>query len=471
MIEKSYEEWKRNALADDAQSGADDWKEEEYSDLYDSKVIRLRYDELVELRASGDLQGLLYYLNEGIHGNMGGMGAPKLYTHSKIGTKTLIVDYVNELAAAIDQLAACSDAELSHQEKLDLFRRSSGCFGRSAIMLSGAGPLGPFHIGVVKSLWEQNLLPNIISGASAGSVVTAMVGSRHNGYVSELFSGASLSDLVQLLSEYAALLQTRVPISNQHLIELIASLIPDMTFMEALEESGRYINIPVAPVKMQQRSRLLNAVTSPNALIRDAVLASCSIPGIFPSVTLAAKDHLGKRRPYVPSRKWVDGSISNDLPAKRLARQYGVNHFISSQANPMVMWALQNSARRTDPWSQFMQIYQSAARDWMRAIYPLTMEMIPVTHPANANVRMFFDLMTQEYTADITILPKRYMYHMGKLMMPLSTDETLALIREGEQATWPSMEQIRNNTVVSRKLDAVLNALESGAQPAIRNAA
>lgn len=471
MIEKSYEEWKCNALADDAQSGADDWKEEEYSDLYDSKVIRLRYDELVELRASGDLQGLLYYLNEGIHGNMGGMGAPKLYTHSKIGTKTLIVDYVNELAATIDQLAQCSDAELGHQEKLDLFRRSSSCFGRSAIMLSGAGPLGPFHIGVVKSLWEQNLLPNIISGASAGAVVTAMVGTRHNGYVSELFSGDSLNDLVQLLSEYAALLQTRIPISNQHLVELIASLIPDMTFMEALEESGRYINIPVAPVKMQQRSRLLNAVTSPNALIRDAVLASCSIPGIFPSVTLAAKDHLGKRRPYVPSRKWVDGSISNDLPAKRLARQYGVNHFISSQANPMVMWALQNSARRTDPWSQFMQIYQAAARDWMRAIYPLTMEMIPVTHPANANVRMFFDLMTQEYTADITILPKRYMHHMGQLMMPLSTDETLALIREGEQATWPSIEQIRNNTVVSRKLDAVLNALESGVQPRIRNAA
>ena len=39
---------------------------------------------------------------------------------------------------------------------------------------------------------------------------------------------------------------------------------------------------------MQQRSRLLNATTSPNALIREAVLASCAIPGMFPAVTLAA---------------------------------------------------------------------------------------------------------------------------------------------------------------------------------------
>ncbi len=471
MTESTYAEWKENALAKDARSGANAWKEEEFSELYDSKVIRLRYEELVKLRASGDLQGLLYYLNEGIHGNMGGMGAPKLYTQAKFGTKTLIEDYIKELSAALDQLAQCSETEISHQEKLAVFRRSSGCFGRSALMLSGAGPLGPFHIGVVKALWEQNLLPNVISGASAGSVVTAMIGTRQNKYVSNLFSGEPLSDLVQLLSEYAELLHTQAPVSNKQLVELIASLIPDVTFVEALEESGCYINIPVAPVKMQQRSRLLNAMTSPNALVRDAVLASCSIPGIFPSVTLAAKDHNGKRRPYVPSRKWVDGSITSDLPAKRLARQYSVNHFISSQANPMVVWALQNSMMSNDPWSKYVNIYQSAARDWMRAIYPLTMEMIPITHPANANVRMLFDLMTQEYTADITIMPKRRIYHFGQLLVPLSSQETFALIREGEQSTWPSIEQIRNNTLISRKLDSVLNELEIGAKPYVRSAA
>jgi len=137
----------------------------------------------------------------------------------------------------------------------------------------------------------------------------------------------------------------------------------------------------------------------------------------------------------------------------------------------MVIWALQDTMKTNDPWSRFMNIYQSAARDWMRAIYPLTMEMIPDTHPANANTRMFFDLMTQEYTADITILPQRRIYHIGQLMAPLSTHETFALIKEGETATWPKIERIRNNTLISRKLDAVLSNLDQAFKPHARSAA
>ena len=48
---------------------------------------------------------------------------------------------------------------------------------------------------------------------------------------------------------------------------------------------------------------------------------------------LMAKNVHGERQPYVPSRQWVDGSVSADLPAKRLARLYGVNHFITSFAS------------------------------------------------------------------------------------------------------------------------------------------
>ena len=33
-----------------------------------------------------------------------------------------------------------------------------------------------YYIKVVKALWGQGLLPRVISGASAGSIVTALVG-------------------------------------------------------------------------------------------------------------------------------------------------------------------------------------------------------------------------------------------------------------------------------------------------------
>lgn len=45
-------------------------------------------------------------------------------------------------------------------------------------MLSGGAGLGFFHCGVVKSLNEKELLPSVVSGASAGSIIAALVGTR-----------------------------------------------------------------------------------------------------------------------------------------------------------------------------------------------------------------------------------------------------------------------------------------------------
>ena len=239
----------------------------------------------------------------------------------------------------------------------------------------------------------------------------------------------------------------------------MGELIPDWTFEEAYEETGRYINVSVAPTAVNQRSRLLNAIISPNACIREAVIASCSIPGIFPPVTLAAKDRNGKRKPYIVSRKWVDGSITDDLPARRLTRLYGANHFISSQANPVVLWALQDP-HSTSLLSQLTSVYQAAVRDWSRTIYPFTMNLVRNVYPVNMMTRMWFGLLTQEYTADINISPSSRFFNPAKLLSVLTPEETMELIQAGEQATWPKIEMIRNCTEVSRSIDDTLQRLE-----------
>jgi NTE family protein len=250
-------------------------------------------------------------------------------------------------------------------------------------------------------------------------------------------------------------------VSAGELRNLIEAAIPDMTFIEAHEKTGRYVNVSVAPSQMHQRSRLLNAITSPNALIREAVLASCSIPGVFPPVTLAARDEEGKRTPYVPSRTWIDGSITNDLPAQRLSRMYGVNHFISSQANPMGRWALQDPNAEHNLAMQVQLIYQRAAREWIRASYPFVMQQLRDIYPLNMWARLLYSVATQEYTADITILPKNRIVDPSKLLAPLTNEETWKLVREGEQATWPKLEMIRNCTAISRTIEAVLSRLEA----------
>jgi TAG lipase/steryl ester hydrolase/phospholipase A2/LPA acyltransferase len=237
-------------------------------------------------------------------------------------------------------------------------------------------------------------------------------------------------------------------------------MVPDLTFQEAFERTGRKINITVSPAEVHQASRLMNAVTSPNVCIRETVLASCAIPGVFPAVTLAAKNRFGERQPYVPLRKWVDGSISDDLPAKRLARLYGVNHFISSQTNPVVLWAVRDSGFDESLLTRIVDIYQTAGREWARATWPFAMRLVRDSYPLNVYARMAYSVAIQDYTADINILPQRRLFDPRKLLSILSEAETRELIADGERAAWPKIEMIRNCTLVGRTLDRAVAELE-----------
>jgi NTE family protein len=79
---------------------------------------------------------------------------------------------------------------------------------------------------------------------------------------------------------------------------------------------------------------------------------------------------------------------------------------------------------------------------------------------------MAYGVATQDYTADINILPRRRAWNPAKLLSALSAHETEFLIAEGEASAWPRIERIRNCTRVSRALDAVLARLENQAFPA-----
>ena len=458
---QTYAQWKRAALLDDERSGAAKWRREERSSRYDYAVIRRRFDELRSLNGGDDVHAVLFYLNEGIHGNTGGIGRPTLYNRAKFGTKDLVTTYLGELGTAIERVGHTPPNSIGLAEKRDFFRRASLCFGRSALMLSGGGALGPFHLGACKALLEQGLLPTVISGASAGSFVAAILGTHRTSELATLLEQNTLVTAFGELSETTAVDAKR----NRRLAvddvrEAIAALVPDMTFAEAFEHTGRKINIPVSPAEVHQTSRLMNAVTSPNVTIRETVLASCAIPGVFPAVALAAKDSLGQRVPYVASRKWVDGSISDDLPARRLSRLYGVNHFITSQTNPIVLWAVRDSGFDDSLLTHLIEIQQSAAREWLRAIFPFAMGVIKEVYPLNMYARMLYSVAMQDYTADINIIPRRRVWDPRKLLSVLSEAETRSLIREGERSTWPKIEMIRNCTLIGRTLDRIGDEIE-----------
>ena len=454
----SYEEWQEAAQAWDRKSGLDRWKQAEQSRRYDWASIRSRLERLRALREAGDNRGLLFDLHEGIHGNLGGMGRSTLYDKTRFGTKQLIVDYVDEVVTALQHLADPRVDDIDFAEKLDFFRRADHCFGHSAFMMSGSGSLFYFHIGVVRTLLEQGLLPNVLSGSSGGAFVGSLLSTHSKAELDELLDPERLIDRMEEETGHlrrSSRLRPRV-MRIEEIRAIVESLVPDITFDEALKLTGRELNISVAPAETHQKSRLLNAITTPNVLIREAVLASAAVPGVYPAVTLAAKNHLGEKQPYLPSRRWVDGSVSDDMPAKRLARLYGVNHYIVSQTNPHVIPFVTDAKRKSDALSLLRNASVSTARAWVNAGAASLERPLSLSPSLNRFTNMALSVLNQDYIGDINILPPSRFFNPFKVLAYLSAREILDLVDSGQRATWPQIERIRIQTRISRGLAQIL---------------
>jgi len=454
----SYEEWKEAALALDEKRGLDRWKLIDQSRRYDYVSIRVRLDRLRALRARHDNRGVLFNLNEGIHGNMGGMGRSDLYEKAHFGTKKLVGDYVDEIASALEHLASPAVNDISFEEKLDFFRRADHCFGRSAFMMSGSGSLLFFHIGVAKALLQQGLLPNVLSGSSGGSFVGSLLSTHQDDQLREMLEPENLVFRLEQEAGYFSRLSKFKPqfMPDDERKEIATHFIPDLTFQEAFELTGRQLNVSIAPAETHQKSRLLNAITSPNVFIREAILASGAVPGVYAPVTLMARNHHGEKQAYLPSRKWVDGSVSDDMPTKRLARLYGVNHYIVSQTNPHVIPFINRSMRKQNPLSLMREASVSTARAWVNAGATSIEKPLSLSPALTRATSIALSVINQDYIGDINMLPPNKFFNPFKLLAYLNEKEIRDLISTGERAAWPKMEMIRIQTRISRILTGIL---------------
>lgn len=461
---ESYAEWRRAAQAYDASKGLDRWRAVEETDLYDYRSVGARINRLRLLRESGNHQGLMHALNEGIHGNMEGIGNARLYNHAHFGTKYLVEDYIREITNALAYLADNDTPSIDPLEKHDFFQRATHCFGRTAMMLSGAGTLLYFHFGVVKALIEENLLPPIISGSSGGAVVAAFIGTRRKEQFLEDFKHIEMAGDYTSIEEllwHERIFGKRISQQDGH--AKMAEWIPDLTFQEAYELTGIQINISISPASRHQKPRLLSATTSPTAMIREAVHASCAVPGVFKPVTLAAKNEHGERVDFLAGRQWVDGSLTGDLPLKRLSRLYGVNHTIVSQTNPLVLPFVDANKDPSGITGVARQVGLSVAKNISLATSRIWKRPLSTTQTGRTLVNGFISLASQSYTGDITILPRERMtaYNPVHWLSEKSAAQISALARDGEHSTWPEIERIRYQTMISRELDRIIKQYDS----------
>lgn len=89
------------------------------------------------------------------------------------GTRIDIECYHNELINGLRYLYYYEGNQLSSTEKQKFFESVRQSFGRTALVLSGGANFSIYHNGVIKALYESDLMPSVICGCSAGSIFAA----------------------------------------------------------------------------------------------------------------------------------------------------------------------------------------------------------------------------------------------------------------------------------------------------------
>lgn len=344
----TYEEWAHAAKMLDKET-----HKLNESDLYDEELVRIKVQELHHRRQEGSLRDIVFCMRADLIRNLGNMCNPELHK-GRLQVPKLIKEYIDEVSTQLRMVCNSDSEELSLEERLAFMHETRHAFGRTALLLSGGASLGAFHVGVVKTLVENKLMPRIIAGSSVGSIMCSVVATRSWPELQSFFEDSwhSLQFFDQLGGIFSIVrrIMTQGAVHDIRQLQwMLRHLTSNLTFQEAYDMTGRILGITVCSPRKHEPPRCLNYLTSPHVVIWSAVTASCAFPGLFEAQELMAKDRSGEIVPYHPPfhlnpekgsgaavRRWRDGSLEIDLPMMQLKELFNVNHFIVSQANPHI---------------------------------------------------------------------------------------------------------------------------------------
>lgn len=455
------------------------WKADPECPYYNWQLVRERLQDLEEAMASKNVSQMLHLVRTALTRQLGYMGDVKLYRHTHIGTKDLIERYVDTtvemIATLLRQSTRQCPPDMDYKTILNQLVLARQAFGRSALLLSGGGTFGMNHVGVLKSMWQAGLLPRIISGASAGSIVCAVLCTRIDEEIPEVLDTFPFGNMAvfddnehpeTIFQKIGRFLKHGAWIDICHLKRVMRDILGDMTFQESYNRTRRILNICVSSAGVYELPRLLNYVTAPNVLIWSAVAASCSVPFIFSPAEILVKDpETGEAIRWNPSpQHWIDGSVDGDLPMTRLAEMFNVNHFIVSQVNPHVIPFL--SAQEdtlhldtsTEPTGvsivdKMSSLAVEEALHRMNILSELGVFPTLMTKCSN--------LLSQKYSGDITICPEIKFSDLPKVLQNPTSEFMLEACLSGERATWPKLSRIRNHLAIELALDDAVQKLRT----------
>lgn len=473
---QSYREWQRAARKLESYSGVDVWKQTRRSRYYNADAIERYTKDLQTARSSNDphltASILAACLSDPLTKNI---FREELYSQCWDGTKAAVEEYVQTVIMAICYLTQAASATGEISPDMVSFIDKSG-YGISALCLSGGGSVGQQHLGVVKALLEEGILPSVISGTSAGAVVGAFFCCRTPQEIERDFNAAFIYSISTALTASWASRLARF-IRTGYLFDfskwekdIVPWTMGDMTFLEAFKKTGRVLNVSTTA---NHCSVNLNYITSPHVLVRSAVLCSSAIPLFVPGPRLLEKNP--KTGDIIPRdvQNFSDGSLAGDVPRAELASLFGVRFVLTSQVNPHITpfffnrkgeagnpllwrWGKQGSFRGGFLLSALESFIKEQMRTLLKVMGDLELD------PAFRGMALP-QAFLQNFEGDITVTSHRHFLWkaFNCLENPKSRNEIDWWIKEGELSMWPKMSVMVSRMRIEKALIDLSNAVKS----------
>lgn len=200
------------------------------------------------------------------------------------------------LTSGVLHLSACSTVSETKSVAPAVVRAAP----KIALVLGGGGTRGFAHVGVIKALEAQGIVPDIIVGTSVGSAIGALYAAGYNGF---------------------QLQEMSIPMKEERVV--------DWSWPNRGLFTGKplqtFINQSIKQVPLEKLRRTFAVVatdlaTGEKVVFRTgntgvAVSASCAVPGVFQPVV-------------INGRSYVDGGLVRPVPAAE-ARSLGADFVIA----------------------------------------------------------------------------------------------------------------------------------------------
>ncbi|RKP22692.1 acyl transferase/acyl hydrolase/lysophospholipase, partial [Syncephalis pseudoplumigaleata] len=393
--------------------------------------------------------------------NLGGSESARLYSRTYYGTKDVLEDYVQQVTHALEHVYQSNG--LSMQEKIRFFKRASRSYGRTALCLSGGASFAYYHLGGIRTIIDQHLLPKVVTGTSGA----AIIGVRTDEELRPMLTPQLATRINAFTDNWTHANRMHPPTAPHRLDvnELAEKLqwvtLGSTTFREAFERTGRILNVTVVPYGGHGPPKLLNHMTAPNVIIWSALLASSAVPGLLQPVVLMMKNASGEAEPFIHSgHTWRDGSLRVDIPIEALNHFFNVRYTIVSQVNPHVTLFFYehrgsvgrpSSHLRGKGWrggfvaSSIEHALKLDLKKWVKIVSDL--ELLPRIMDEDLAF-----LWLQRFHGNVTIIPKAAIGDYPKLLSNPTFDSMVHYIDGGRRRTWPKLHMIENRMMIERKI-------------------